>query len=367
MIEIPKMKMPTYLKDFNCIQDKCEDSCCSGFTVPIDKYTFDKYENVESIPMKNRFSQFVKKNPKANTIQDYGYINAICDCPFLEEGLCSIQKNLGESYLSTTCSKYPKHIAIVDKILEKWATLSCPEIARLVLLNPQGVQFEDREEEIDPDRDTVNFQLQTSTLPITSYFYELREFTIQTLQNREYPLEKRMNILKNFYKELNRQVLNKQEDQTLALIEDFKKREIFHHIEEEFPLEKFLMILNGYYNNYNFGKRYKEVVEQVTQGFSGGFVSIGKEFLEKNEYILENYLVNYVFQHLFPFSFGENMYEPFRMLELHYVLLTVHIMGVGSHKGEMDTKEVVRVVQSFVKEVEHNTNYLFFVYRELLG
>lgn len=65
-----------------------------------------------------------------------------------------------------------------------------------------------------------------------------------------------------------------------------------------------------------------------------------------------------MFQRLYPFSYGESVYDSYKMLELNYDLLRVHIMGVGSHLGYMDETEVVRVVQSFVKEAEHNTIFL---------
>ncbi len=35
-----KMRYPIYLKEFKCIGGECEDSCCIGWDVDIDKFTF---------------------------------------------------------------------------------------------------------------------------------------------------------------------------------------------------------------------------------------------------------------------------------------------------------------------------------------
>ena len=58
-------------------------------------------------------------------------------CPMLTaDRLCRIQLELGEGYLSTICATYPRIVQEVGGIRETALTLSCPEAARLVLLDP---------------------------------------------------------------------------------------------------------------------------------------------------------------------------------------------------------------------------------------
>ncbi len=66
-------------------------------------------------------------------------------CPFLSEGWCAIQKKLGEEYLSIMCSAYPRVMNIVDDVLQRSLDLSCPEAARIVLLDPNPMQFDEEE------------------------------------------------------------------------------------------------------------------------------------------------------------------------------------------------------------------------------
>ncbi|MBO5286201.1 MAG: flagellar protein FliB, partial [Clostridia bacterium] len=38
---------PSYLDKFNCIADKCPDTCCAGWKVCIDNNTYKKYKSVK--------------------------------------------------------------------------------------------------------------------------------------------------------------------------------------------------------------------------------------------------------------------------------------------------------------------------------
>lgn len=43
-----KLYAPEYYKNFKCIADKCEHSCCIGWEIDIDEETLKKYENLEN-------------------------------------------------------------------------------------------------------------------------------------------------------------------------------------------------------------------------------------------------------------------------------------------------------------------------------
>ena len=43
MVKNIKKRYPRYFEEFKCIGGKCEDSCCIGWNIDIDKITFKKY------------------------------------------------------------------------------------------------------------------------------------------------------------------------------------------------------------------------------------------------------------------------------------------------------------------------------------
>ena len=64
-------------------------------------------------------------------------MNGANQCPLLtEDRLCRIQAELGEELLSHACATYPRIVNSIGGIEETALSLSCPEAARLVLLNP---------------------------------------------------------------------------------------------------------------------------------------------------------------------------------------------------------------------------------------
>ncbi|WKL05018.1 flagellin lysine-N-methylase [Paenibacillus amylolyticus] len=147
------------------------------------------------------------------------------NCSFLNENkLCSIQLELGESYLSKVCSTYPRNINRVDEGLEKSATVSCPEIARLALLNPDGIEFDQiiQSGEAESSRHRVLDTQNENTAPIAEYFWDLRIFTIQILQDRNYELQNRLIFLGMFYKKLDEYMKESRYKEVPHLISSYK-------------------------------------------------------------------------------------------------------------------------------------------------
>jgi lysine-N-methylase len=66
-------------------------------------------------------------------------------CPFLSaERLCRIQQDYGADYLCVSCATYPRVPRRIEGLLEAPLSLSCPEAARLVLLDPHLMPCEER-------------------------------------------------------------------------------------------------------------------------------------------------------------------------------------------------------------------------------
>jgi lysine-N-methylase len=129
---------PHYAKNFHCIGTRCEDNCCRGWDVFIDKATYQRYQSLPALrPIMDE--RFVRLNDDASDDR-YALIRDVSSsvCRFLSsDRLCRIQQEYGDAYLSVTCATYPRIPRRIDGLLEQPLSLSCPEAARLVLLNPQ--------------------------------------------------------------------------------------------------------------------------------------------------------------------------------------------------------------------------------------
>ena len=141
-----KRLQPHSYHAFRCIGAECEDTCCIGWIVNIDKRTYQIYQACDDAELGSRLHELVTINTAANSDDNYARITLSGPgCPFLSEGLFAIQKKLGEEYLSIMCASYPRVMNVVDGVLERSLDLSCPEAARLVLLDHSPMEFDEDE------------------------------------------------------------------------------------------------------------------------------------------------------------------------------------------------------------------------------
>ena len=143
------VRQPRYLQDFVCAADKCIDNCCTRWQIDLDKKTYERYtRHVTNRVLKPLIANHVHRDPQNTDPARYGHIELKADqsCPFLTIGkLCRIQKTLGADALSFICRHYPRSQTVVAGRLEQHAAMSCPEIARKILADPQALDFSERE------------------------------------------------------------------------------------------------------------------------------------------------------------------------------------------------------------------------------
>ena len=117
---------------------------------------------------------------------------------FCRKACAPFRRNWAKTYLSIMCSTYPRVMNVVDDVLQRSLDLSCPEAARLVLLDPDPMEFDEEE---GPPHDARLGHLSVLTTSNGNsgkpyqYFREIRGLVIWLLQYRAYPLWKRLVIL----------------------------------------------------------------------------------------------------------------------------------------------------------------------------
>ena len=57
---------PRYYQDFQCIGDKCEDNCCHGWTISIDKKTYRNYVSHPDLLIQSTAKQHIEKVKKSD-------------------------------------------------------------------------------------------------------------------------------------------------------------------------------------------------------------------------------------------------------------------------------------------------------------
>lgn len=138
---------PDYYKEFKCLAGECLDTCCAGWQIVIDDASIEKYKNIsDDHPFKTKLFASVDWEEEVFNQDKCGR------CAFLnKENLCDMYIGLGEESLCHTCSTYPRHIEEFEGLREVTLSLSCPEVARILMEKTAKTTFymEETSEEED--------------------------------------------------------------------------------------------------------------------------------------------------------------------------------------------------------------------------
>ena len=372
---------PEYYNEFKCIGGSCEDSCCIGWDIDIDKVTFRKYYKVQDLEMKRMFQKNVHNNEESFSDDvDYGKVKLKDDkrCPFLDcNNYCVIHSKLGEDYLSNVCTCFPRITNLVDGCYERSLDVACPEAARILLLNEEGIKFKESEEEIGKhilsnQVDTKSKELSNS---LAKYFKEIRKVCIKIIQNRKLELTERLFVLGEFinnledesesnFNNIEKFINNYDINRTQGF---YEKNSLYFMLQIDF-FKKMVSLLN--IDKEVDSDLFKEYTKQIIDSFNLNredadnrtyievFEEYNKEFLDKYTYIFENYLVNFIYNNMFPFNERESIFDGYIMLLMRYSFIRFYLVGKYIKERNDSKEEIVRFIQVFSKTIEHHRSYL---------
>lgn len=140
------------IKEFTCIGDDCESSCCKqGWRIKIDEEALEIWNRLEASPLKTQLLKHIEtKEVDGKKIQSIAYAeNGYC-FHLTENSQCKIHFELGADSLPNICHAFPRLYFENVSTKINTATMSCPELARLVVENTSQDIF------IDGDLDNTN-------------------------------------------------------------------------------------------------------------------------------------------------------------------------------------------------------------------
>ncbi len=172
-------RYPDYYKDFSCIADKCEATCCAGWQIEIDETSLERYRQ-EGLTRQVNFEE-------ASFYQDKHK-----NCAFLREDLlCDMVLTMGEDMLCDTCRLYPRHIEEFEGIREYSLSISCPEVCRMILSREEPVSWIETATETADSTDDYD---ETEQI-IYECLAEIRQRIFIVLAQRDVSLEKRCGFI----------------------------------------------------------------------------------------------------------------------------------------------------------------------------
>ena len=400
-----RLVRPQYAEHFRCIGSDCEDTCCQGWSVPIDKAAFDKYQSLPASPLRTLIdtniqiapvaAQPVKADAPKTPVFAKIRMTANNQCPMLsEEHLCRIQTECGESFLSHTCATYPRIVNSVDGERDVSLTLSCPEAARLVLLAPDLLGL------LAPRLNTPDSMPagQGSAPSIAAeiafkpraHFWAIRASVLALIGNRSYPLWQRLFLLGVFCRRLDSIAKGELARTVPDFLRDFEAAVASGSLlaaMETLPVDRsaqldiVLQLAGMLLHRSNVLPRFVECIQAFTAGIGNGpkatLESLTAQyavahdrsyapFFERHPHILENYLINTALRCHFPFGKSgsevgaiPNSTREFALLTAQFALMKGLLIGVaGHHREAFSVAHVVHTVQAASKHFEHHPEFL---------
>lgn len=212
---------PDYYDQFKCTADKCKDTCCAGWQIVIDDESLEKYKKLKSDYIWKVMAcvdwetgTFRQDNEKR--------------CAFLnEQNLCELYKNAGADSLCKTCRDYPRHIEEFEGVREVSLSISCPEVARILMERLDPVEYITKdvlnEEETEDFGDFDPF--------LFSILEDARKEMIMIIQNRELPIKNRAMLVLGMAHDMQGRINRSEMFDCPSVIEKYKTEKAKNYVE----------------------------------------------------------------------------------------------------------------------------------------
>lgn len=349
---------PDYYKKFQCIAEKCEDTCCAGWGIVIDDKSLKKYKDYKG-GFGNRLHNSIDWKEKS-------FEQTEKRCAFLNESnLCDIYSEVGADMLCMTCRRYPRHYEEFENLREVSLSLSCPEVARMILGNKDKVTFQSSyREKKEEEYEEFDFFLFTK-------LQEIREFFLEVIQNREMSLEYRMALITASAHDIQGRISRGKLFEIDDLLEKFRKKSFQINAKRKFeeyegcPVESFetikrimrnlheLEVLNE--NWPNFLKECEEILYSKGEEYYNAQKQEFRKYYKEKEYEYEQIMVYFLFGYLSGAVYDENAYDKVRFAVVNTLLLgEIDIAMWIKNKKQLDFCVQVDIVHRFARELEHS-------------
>lgn len=368
---------PRYVGRFRCIGADCEATCCSGWDISLDQATSEAYIN----PHKHHLPALAKRLEHKIRIQKPSpsrecYAKMVNDpetndCPGLDGGWCAIQRDYGEDALANTCFDYPRYTRNLQGNIEQTMTLSCPEAARLALLQPDAFDFAEGELSFRPETASLIGERWGISLDEMN---EIRIFCFQLMRSEGLQVWEKLVVLGAFCRELDRVIKEEKSPSMADLLGNF-----------QFVIEsgEIIKMLSRIQPDYDFQARLFHTVwktrrEQVRsplrqrvqeavaraldadregallENYQRGLKNL-PEALAATPCLLEHYVLNEMFRDFFPFG-GQSAHQNYLGIVFRFGCLRFMLAALSADARTLpDRDALIGTVGAFCRIYQYES------------
>ena len=192
-IKIDKDLRPAYYDDFHCLAAGCRLSCCKGWRISFNKKDYLSLKRQKgTADLSSRLERGVHRIRDKECVHYGEFDISSGDCPLLREDcLCALQAEKDHSALPEVCRVFPRTKIYMPGYLERSLSPACEGVLEQLWNLPDGVEFRS-----DP---ISQKERGTYTVPegrnLEPFFLSIREWCIDMLQDRRFPLPQRILLM----------------------------------------------------------------------------------------------------------------------------------------------------------------------------
>lgn len=193
---VDKDLRPAYYDDFHCLAAGCRLSCCKGWRISFDKKDYLSLKRENGSPQLNQMLESGLRRIRRGPLSEIHYGEFVMtggSCPLLREDcLCALQVEKGHEALPFVCRSFPRsERPQISGYLERSLSPACEGVLALLWNLPDGVDF------LSDPLPKGPFQRHTFSEDeyLQPNFQEIRSACIDLLQDRRFPLPRRILLM----------------------------------------------------------------------------------------------------------------------------------------------------------------------------
>ena len=330
-----KFVVADYVDKFSCKCGKCRSCCCEGWPVTI---SYSEYCNLIgmdcSSELRKKIDCAFSIVPKP-TMDYYARIskNYFGDCPLRStDGFCMLQQELGAEKLPEICKMYPRNYKY-GILMEGACANSCERVLELLFESENKLNFY--------ETDLVVSGVKYIKPEISEFCKNVQKNTIDILQDRSIPLNKRIERVGEYLKQYDKGDVPMVKTKTLF--------RLLFALEKFSPnFAKFSQEARNNYNIVDINYSQEEFLAKYRK-----FQSHFESELPSWEVYLEKLLINHLFFIRFPYTInGEKLWDEYIAFLGIYHLTKLVCIGYFADKTKLE--DFIDVVAGIYRCFEHS-------------
>ncbi|MDR7344610.1 lysine-N-methylase [Pantoea alhagi] len=379
-MKIHKVITPNFYKKFQCVGAACLNHCCQGWVIYIDKKTHGKYINSSNKEIRDISNKYFVKTREGKNKYSIIEFNEKGTCPFFtEEKLCKIHQVMGGNALSRTCARYPRQMKVWNDQARHNMSMSCSEVARLVLFDPDSMlQHEETNLLASPAKNKQFYShdlgqkkqlihlfawnlIAAQGSSIEANLLALAQFILY-LQRIDFDLAERLTEAEAFYESLLA-ALNSGEMDTHSGVSEqsalLKLRAVMAIFKDHINTTVRNKSLRG---NYEFLADYlHEEASNITE-LQQKFTKLNQQWQQlcatsclKEPYVMRNYLLYHLYTSWFPGDDFSLIMRKFYRIVMDYFFVKFSL-AVKSFHQEITPDDVIELVADYYQYISHSAS-----------